>query len=337
MKKSNVIAALLLGCSFLTVQAQKETKLEIVKKIKIEGDEKWDYLYSDDQAARLYVSHGSMVQIIDETKGEVIGKVTGLNGVHGIAIATELNKGFISNGKDSSVTVFDTKSFAVITKISVTGKGPDAILFDSFSKKVYVFNGKSNNATVIDAQSNKIIATIAFEGNPEFSASNENGLLYVNIESKSIIAVINTKTNKVEKTFVLAPGEEPTGLTLDIENHRLFSVCANKMMIVLDAETGKIITTIPSGEKTDGVAFDPTLKIAFSSNGEGTVTVVKEENKDSFKLLQNFKTQKGAKTIAVNKVTHHIYLPTADFEATQAGEKPKVVPGSFFVFDIEVE
>ena len=337
MRKSNVIAALLIGCSFLTVQAQKGSKLEVIKKIKLEGDEKWDYLYSDDQAGRLYVSHGNMIQIVDEEKGEVIGKVIGLNGVHGIAIDAELNKGFISGGKDSSVTVFDTKTFAVITKIQVPGKGPDAILFDPFSKNVFCFNGKSNNATVINAQSNKIVATIPFEGNPEFSVSNEKGLVYVNIESKSTIAVIDTKTNKVEKLFPLAPGEEPTGLAIDNESHRLFSVCANKLMVIIDAESGKVIKTLTTDEKTDGAAFDPELKLAFSSNGVGTVTVVKEENNDSFKVLENFTTQKGAKTITVNKKTHHLYLPTADFTVVAEGEKPKIVSGTFFVFDIEVE
>ena len=337
MRKSNVIAALLIGCSFLTVQAQKGSKLEVIKKIKLEGDEKWDYLYSDDQAGRLYVSHGNMIQIVDEEKGEVIGKVIGLNGVHGIAIDAELNKGFISGGKDSSVTVFDTKTFAVITKIQVPGKGPDAILFDPFSKNVFCFNGKSNNATVINAQSNKIVATIPFEGNPEFSVSNEKGLVYVNIESKSTIAVIDTKTNKVEKLFPLAPGEEPTGLAIDNESHRLFSVCANKLMVIIDAESGKVIKTLTTDEKTDGAAFDPELKLAFSSNGVGTVTVVKEENNDSFKVLEKFTTQKGAKTITVNKKTHHLYLPTAELTVVAEGEKPKVVAGTFFVFDIEVE
>ena len=310
------------------------SKNKIVNKIHLEGDEKWDYLCSDDQAGLLYVSHGSMVQVVDETKGEVVGKITGLNGVHGIAIAPALNKGFITGGKDSSVTVFDTKTLKVITKITVTGKGPDAILFDPFSKNVYVFNGKSNNATVISAENNKIVATIPFAGNPEFPQSDGKGKVYVNLEDHSSIAVINSTTNKVEQDWSIAPGEEPTGLALDNENHRLFSVCKNKLMIVVDAQSGKIVTTLPTGEKTDGAAFDLLLKCAYCSNGVGTMTIVKESNKDSFAVLENFKTQQGAKTITVNKKTHHIYLPTANFETAAGTEKQKMVPNSFMVLDI---
>ena len=328
-----IIAAFALSSSLLLAQAQTDSRFKIVNKIHIEGDEKWDYLYSDDDAGFLYLSHGNMVQVMDEAKGEVIGKITGLSGVHGIAIAPELAKGFISSGKDSSVTVFDTKTFQIITKVTV-GKGPDAILFDAFSNKVFVFNAKANSASVLNAATNKVEATIPFAGNPEFSASDGKGKVYVNLENKSSIAVINSSTLKVENVWSLAPGEEPTGLALDNKNHRLFSVCANKLMIVVDAESGKILTSLPTGEKTDGAAFDPGLKIAYSSNGEGTLTVVQEVNKDSFKVLESVPTQKGAKTITINKKTHHIYLPTASFEIQQTGDKPKVVAGTFIILDL---
>lgn len=190
---------------------------------------------SDDASSRLYVSHGSMVQVIDETKGEVVGKIIGLNGVHGIAIAPALNKGFITGGKDSSVTVFDTKTFAVITKVTV-GKGPDAIVFDAFSKNVFVYNAKANSATVLNAETNKVITSISLISNPEFSVSDGKGKVYVNLEDKSSIAVINSSTNKVENVWSVAPGEEPTGLALDNETHRLFSVCKNKVMVMVDTE-----------------------------------------------------------------------------------------------------
>jgi len=275
-----------------------------------------------------------MVQVVDQVKGSIVGTIANLDGVHGIAIAPELNKGFISTKNDNSVTIFDTKTYTVIKKIEVTGKSPDAILFDAFSQKVFVFNGHSDNATVIDAKTNEIIATIALAGNPEFSQTDGNGKIYVNLESKSSIAVINATTHQVENVWTIAPGEGPSGLALDNENHRLFSVCANKLMIVVDAETGKVITTLPTGEKTDGAAFDPTLKCAYSSNGAGTVTVVKEVNKDSFAVLENIVTQKGAKTIAVNKKTHHLYLPTAEYDKTPGVEKPKLIPSTFEVLDI---
>lgn len=318
----------------LSVSAQTKSNYEIVNKFHLEGNSKWDFLFSDDETNELYVSHGNIVQVVNQSTGELLGTITGMNGVHGIAIAPDLNKGFITSGKDSSVTIFDTKTFQVIKRITTTGNGPDAILFDSFSKNVFVFNGKSNNATIINAATNEIVSTIKFDGNPECSVSDNKGKVYVNIENKSSIVVINSSTNKIENSWSLLPGEEPTGLAFDNENERLFSVCANKMMTVLDAVTGKVITTLPTGEKSDGAAFDPEKGIVYSSNGDGTLTIIKEQNKDSFKVLENFKTQKGAKTITLNKKTHHIYLPTAQFTEQQDEEKPKVVAGTFIILDI---
>ena len=334
MKKLIYILALTVGTSFFLLQAQTASSYKIVNKIHLEGDEKWDYLCSDDLNSRLYVSHGSMVQVVDESKGTIVGKITGLNGVHGIAIDPDLEKGFISGGKDSSVTVFNTKSLQVITKVTVTGKGPDAIMFDSFSKKVFVFNGKSNNATVIDAATNKIVATIPLDGKPEFSASDGRGKVYVNLEDKSSIAVINPTTCKVEHVWPIAPGEEPTGLALDNVTHRLFSVCGNKLMVITDAGSGKVISTLPIGEKSDGTAFDPGVKRAYSSNGDKTMTVVKEGTDGKFSVMNNFPTQEGARTITINKMTHHIYLSAADFDPVQEGQKPKITPGTFVILDI---
>ena len=245
-----------------------------------------------------------------------------------------MNKGFISSGKDSSVVVFDTRTIKVITKITVTGKGPDAIMFDPFSKKVFVFNGKTNNATVIDAATDKIRATIPLDGKPEFSVSDGKGKVYVNLEDKSSIAVIDPTTCKVEHVWSIAPGEEPTGLALNNVTHRLFSVCANKLMVITDAESGNVITTLPIGIKADGTAFDPGLKCAYSSNGDKTMTVVKEGNDDKFSIIGNVPTQEGARTITVNKMTHHIYLSAADFEPATDGQKPKIKPGTFLILDI---
>jgi YVTN family beta-propeller protein len=214
---------------------------------------------------------------------------------------------------------------------------PDALLFDKFSQKVFVFNGHSDDVTVLNAETNAIVATIALPGNPEFSATDGKGRIFANLESKSSIVVINATTLKVGNVWPLAPGVEPTGLALDNENHRLFSVCANKLMVVVDAETGKVITTLPTGGKSDGAAFDPTLKCAYSSNGAGTITVVKEINKDTYAVLENIPTQKGARTMAVNRKTHHIYLSAADFETIPGVEKPKMVSGTFVVLDIVPE
>jgi YVTN family beta-propeller protein len=335
MRTIYIICLLICGSLLLTVHAQEVSPgYKIVNKINLNGDEKWDYLFSDDAAGRLYVSHGDRVHVVDQSTGAELGTITGLEGVHGIAIAPEFNKGFISTKNDNMVTIFDTKTFKVIEKIEAEGKSPDAILFDPFSRKVFVCNGHSNNATVLDPKTDKIVATIAFSGNPEFSVTDDKGKIYINLEDASKLAVVNATSYKVENEWPLAPGEEPSGLALDNENHRLFSVCSNNFMVVTDAISGRIITTLPIGNKPDGAGFDPGLKRAYSSNGEGTLTIVQENANGKFSVLENLPTQKGAKTMTVNKLTHHIYSSSADFETLKDGNKQSLVPGSFKVLDI---
>ena len=326
-------AALIISSSSLIAQSN----YKIANKIHVEGEGGWDYLNVDEVNGTIFVSHATVAQAIDIKTGKLVGTIPDTKGIHGIAIANDLNKGFTSNGRDSSVTVFNLKTFEVITKIQVTGQNPDAILYDPYSQKVFTFNGRSNNSTVIDAKENKVVATIPLDGKPEFSATDGKGKIFVNIEDKSVINVINASTLKVEQHWPIAPGEEPSGLALDNQNHRLFSVCGNKLMVVIDAETGKVITTLPIGDRCDGVAFDPELKRAYSSNGEGSITVVQEENSNSFKVLETIVTQPGAKTIAVNKTTHHLYLTTAEYVSapTADNRRPPVKPDSFVILDIE--
>jgi YVTN family beta-propeller protein len=329
---SVICMAILLGSSIL-LEAQPFYK--VVKQIHLEGDGGWDYLTVDESAGRLYVSHSSMALIVDLKSGKQIGKIPDTNGIHGIAIVSSLNKGFTSNGRDSSVTVFDLKSLETTGKIKVTGRNPDAILYDVFSQKLFTFNGGSASVTVIDPKSNKVIGTISLDGKPEFPASDGMGNIYVNIEDKSEISVISANTLKVDKSWPIAPGEEPSGLALDNETHRLFSVCSNKLMVISDVEAGKVVTTLPIGDRCDGVAFDPKLKRAFSSNGDGTITVVQEENKDNFKVIENIITQKGARTIAIDKTTHYLYLPTAEYEPAPEGpRRPAMKPGTFMVLEV---
>jgi YVTN family beta-propeller protein len=329
---SLVCIAVLLSSS-VVLNAQPLYK--VVGQIHLEGDGGWDYLSVDEAAGRLYVSHSSMALVVDLKTGKQVGKIPDTNGIHGIAFATSLNKGFTSNGRDSSVTVFDLKTLAVTGKIKVTGKNPDAILYDAFSQKLFTFNGGSSSATVIDAKTNTVIGTIKLDGKPEFPATDGKGKIYVNIEDKSEISIINANTLKVEKTWSIAPGEEPSGLALDNETHRLFSVCGNKMMVISDAEAGKVVTTLPIGDGCDGAAFDPALKRAYSSNGEGNITVVQEENANSFKVIETIVSQRGARTIAIDKTTHHLYLPTAEFGAPVEGQRrPPMKPGTFMVLDV---
>jgi YVTN family beta-propeller protein len=316
------------------------SEYRIVNKFKMPGTGGWDYLTVDETTGRVFVSHQTMVVVVDLKTGNVIGTINDTPGVHGIAIAPDLNKIFISNGRDSSVTVADLKTLAVTDKITGTGQNPDAIMYDQFSSKVFTFNGRSSNSTVIDAKTNKKVATIPLAGKPEFPAPDGKGRIFVNIEDKSLISVINTSTLKVEASWSIAPGEEPSGLALDNETHRLFSVCSNKLMVIVDATDGHIVTTLPIGEGCDGVKFDPGLKRAYSSNGEGTMTVVQEVSKDSFKVLENVPTMSGARTLAVDTKTHHIYLPSAEYEAAPAAttqnsrSRRTMKPDSFTLLDI---
>ena len=327
-----LIVAILLSSS---IMLNAQTNYKMVRTIPLEGDGGWDYLSVDEAAGRLYVSHATMALVVDLKTVTQVGKIADTKGIHGIAVVPALNKGFTSNGRDTSVTVFDLKTLLVTGKIKVTGKNPDAILYDPFSQKIFTFNGGGSSATVIDPKENKVIGTIPLDGKPEFPQSDGKGKIYVNIEDKSEISVINPITMKVEKSWSIAPGEEPSGLALDNETHRLFSVCGNKMMVISDAEAGKVVTTLPIGDRCDGVAFDPATKRAFSSNGDGTITVVQEVNKDSYKVVETITTPKGARTITIDKTTHHIYLPAAEYEATATGNgRPAMKPGTFKVIDI---
>lgn len=336
MKK--ILSILLIGFCLSSTQAQS---YKVSKKITVPGDEGWDYLAVDEVNQHLFVSHGSVVNVVDLKTDKILATIPDTKGVHGIAIANDLNKAFITDGKDNAVTIVNLTSFELIAKVPIEGKKPDAVLYDQFSQKVFTYNAKSSDATVLDAVSNKVIKTIPLEGKPEFSVTNTKGLVYVNIEDKNQIKTIDTKTLEVTATWSLAPGDEPSGLAIDLETNRLFSVCGNKLMIIVDATNGTIIKTLPIGDGCDGVAFDPKRKLAFSSNGEGTITIVKEENAMTFSVKETVPTQKGARTIAVNKTTHQLYLSTANFgpkpEPTPENPKPRaaLVPNSFVVLVVE--
>jgi DNA-binding beta-propeller fold protein YncE len=342
MKRSLVfVSCLLILLTESNLPGQNtQSEYSVVNKIHLPGDGGWDYLSVDETGGRLFVSHGTVVQVVDLKTGQLTGTINETPGVHGIAIAQDLSKAFISVGRNASVKVIDLKTLALIADVKVTGENPDAIMYDQFSKKVFVFNGRSANATVLDAVTNEVVGTIALEGKPEFPASDGKGTIYVNIEDKSLISVIDVKTLKVLKSWPIAPGEEASGLALDNETHRLFAVCGNKLMVVVDATDGHVVANLPIGDGCDGVKFDPGVKRAFSSNGDGTMTVVQEIDKDSFKVLENVATAAGARTLAVDNSTHHIYMPTAEFNpapaATADNPRPRRTPkpDSFNLLDI---
>lgn len=323
-----------------TLLRGQNTGYKIENKIKLPGMGGWDYLSIDNSYNRIFISHSTVVLVVDLKTGNLAATIEETPGVHGIAIASGLNKAYISVGRSASVKVVNLNTLAVINNITGTGQNPDAIMYDAFTKRVLTFNGGSADATVIDALTDKIIATIALEGKPEFAVTDGKGKIYVNIEDKSLITVIDAKTMKVERSWPIAPGEEATGLALDNATHRLFSVCNNKLMVIADALDGHIVASLPIGEGCDGVKFDPGLKRAYSSNGDGTMTVVQELDKDNFKVLENFPTMPGARTLTVDMRTHHIYMPTAEYEpapaATAENQRPRRImkPDSFTLLDI---
>ena len=334
---------ILLGLLILCLSNTYGQNYTVSKKISVSGDEGWDYLSVDEAAQNLFVSHGSVVNVIDLKSDKTIAIIPDTKGVHGIAIANDLNKAFITDGKDNAVTVINLKTFDLIQKIKIEGIKPDAVLYDTYSKKVFVYNAKTNDATVIDANTNSILKTIPLGGKPEFSVTNTKGLVYVNIEDKNQIKTIDTNTLEVINTWSIAPGDEPSGLAIDTETNRLFSVCGNKLMVVVNALSGEVITTLPIGDGCDGVAFDAKKKLVFSSNGEGTITVVKEENANKFSVIETIKTQKGARTIAINKTSGQLYLPTAEYGAKPAPTtenpkpRPAILPNSFVILVVEAK
>ena len=305
----------------------------LLKRLHLGGDGGWDYPTIDGPARRLYLSRGHHVQVIDLTTDKVIGDIPDTPGVHGIALASELHRGFISNGKGNTVTIFDLKSLKVTGQVKC-GANPDAIVYDPSTKRIVVGNGRSHDATVIDAASGVVLKTIPLGGKPEFAVADGTGRIFINIMDTAEVATIDCRTLGVTKRYPLSPCEEPTGLALDLKHHRIFSGCRNRLMSVVESETGKLLATIPIGGGVDGVGYDPLRKMAFSANGDGTLTVISEAPQGVFTAVP-LVTLPGARTLAIDPVTHLLYLPTALFEALpesgKNGEKlrPVMIKDSF--------
>jgi YVTN family beta-propeller protein len=310
---------------------------KVVNRISFTGDKGWDYLFADSESRLLYVSHGDQVEVVDLDSQKAVATIGGMNRIHGIAVADDIHRGFISDGGSNVVVIFDTKSRAELQRVK-TGTNPDGIVYDPYSKRVFVFNGRSGDATVIDAATGAVAGTIVLGGKPEFPVSDGKGGLYANIEDKSEIVKIDPKTMQIEKRWPLAPCEEPSGLAMDGESRRLFSVCSNKQMAVIDADSGKVVTTVPIGDGPDAVAFDPDKKLIFSSNGQdGNITFIKEESADKYSIVETVNTEKSARTLALDSKQHNLYLSSAQFGPAPAATadnphpRPKIVAGSFHV------
>lgn len=311
----------------LILHAALAPNFSVIHKYPIPGEGGWDYLTVDADSKRLYISRGTHVQIMDTASGKIIGDIPNTPGVHGIALAPKLGKGFTSNGRDNSVSVFDIKTLKETNRIKV-GTNPDGIIFDASSGVVFTFNGRSNDATAVDARSGKVLGTVALGGKPEGGEADGMGNVYVNIEDKSQVVEFNIKSLKVVKTFALAPGEEPTGLGFDHKKGLIYSGCGNSMLTVLDIKSGKVVGSVKTGDGTDAAGFDPTTGMAFTSNGEGTLSVA-HMVAGKLTSVQTVKTQASARTMALDAKNHLVYLICAEFEPTAPGERRgKMKPGS---------
>jgi DNA-binding beta-propeller fold protein YncE len=335
-------SALALLAAVAPAAAQTPQPYHVARQITLGGEGFWDYLGIDTVARRLYVSHGTRVEVVDLVRDTAMGFIPNTPGVHGIAIANELGRGFTSDGRDSAVTIFDLKTLATIGTVNVGARNPDAILYDPASRRVFTMNGGSGNATAIDAASGMVAGVVALNGRPEFGVADGRGMIYVNIEDSSAIVAFNARTLRIEARWPLAPCEGPSGLAMDRAHRRLFAGCGNGLMAVLDADNGHVVTTLPIGRGVDANRFDPGTGFAFASCGRDSVlTVVHEDDPDHYTVVANVPTRLGARTMEVDPTTHRVFLSTAQFGPAPAPTperprpRPTIVPGSFMVLVLE--
>ena len=316
MKKTCLLLAAFCGSILMTTSAHAQNAPQYVldKTIAIGGTGGYDYLFIDQPNNMLYVSHATSVSVIDLNTEAVVGKVDSMQKVHGIAVANNVGRGFISDGNANAVLVFDIHTFKKIATIQLSGKKPDAIIYDPASNQVFAFNGGTSNVSVIDVNTLKEVSTIALGGGPEFAVADGKGKVYNNLEDKNCIKVIDSKNLAGINTYPLSPCEAPTGLAMDAENKRLFSTCNDsKQMNVVDIPTGRIVATLPIGAGVDAAVYDAATKLIFCSCGDGTTTIIKQESADKYSVVQTLATPIKAKTLALNPKTHKIYLSVADF------------------------
>lgn len=341
MKTHRLVAVVAFAIVAASGLGQTGSGYKVSKKVKVGGEGGWDYLTVDSAARRLYVTRGTHVTVFDADTLAPVGEIPNTSGVHGVALAPDLGRGFASNGRASTVTIFDLKTLKTIDEVKVTGENPDAILYDPASKQVFAFNGRSSNATVLDAATGKVVATLALGGKPEFATTDLSGHVFVNIEDKNEVVEIDSRKPAVLAHWALAPCEEPSGMAIDRAHHRIFSGCGNKMMSVMDTGSGKVVATVPIGDGVDANAFDPGTQLAFSSNGDGTLTVAKEDSPDKLTVLENVATAPRARTMALDEKTHRVYLVTAEFgpaptpTAETPRPRPPMVPDTFTILALD--
>lgn len=325
----------------LTAQAQAGAgQYQVVQRLPLGGDGGWDYPSVDPASHLLYLSRGDHVSVVDTVSGKEVGSIPDTPGVHGIALAPELDRGWISAGKADQVKVFDLKTRAVLATVT-TGPGPDAILYEPATKRVFAFNGHGHSATVIDALGNQVLATIPLGGKPEFARADGRGRVLVNIEDTAELLALDARQAGVASRWPLPGCEEPSGLALDAGRQRSFSTCGNQVLVVMDVAHGKPVASVPIGNGVDGAEFDPASGDVYSANGEGSLTVVHEETPDRYAVRQTLPTQRSARTIALDRTTHRLYLPAAELgppppaTADNPHPRPSIMPGTFAVLVID--
>jgi YVTN family beta-propeller protein len=321
-------------CAALALPAIAHAEIHLLRTTVLGGEGGWDYLTYDGVGHRLFISRSTHVMVVDSDSLKVIGDIPNTPGVHGVALVQDLGRGFTSNGRDTSVTMFDLKSLQPLARIPV-GRNPDAIVYDAASKRVFTMNGGSDDATAIDPATGTVVGTVALGGRPEEPACDGKGRMYVNLEDSSRIVTVDTQALKLLGRWPLAPGEEPTGISLDRANNRLFSGCSNNKLVVSDVKKGSVVTSLPIGSRVDGVGFDAARGLAFSSNGEGTLTVVRQDSPAKYRVVTNVPTALGARTLAFDPDAHRIFLVTAQFgpmpDSTAEQPRPRrpMLPGTF--------
>jgi len=333
-----ILVLLIAAAVLVTVPAFAQKPYKITDRVTLGGEGGWDYLYYDKDAHRLFITRGTHVMVVDTSTLKLTADIPELSGIHGITLAPELGHGFISNGGDNTVTVFDLKTLKKLDSVKV-GERPDAIMYDPFTKHVFTFNARSKDSTVLDAASGKVLGTVPLGGKPEFPASDQKGRVFVNIEDKNEIAEIDATKLVVLNRWPLSSCHEPSALALDREHQRLFSGCGNKMMAVVDSSTGKVVTTVPIGEGVDAGRFNPNTQEVFMSCGEGALTVIHEDSPDKYTVTQNLPTAKGARTMAMDYEHSVAYLVTAqrDPKPPPPGQRPAMVPGTFELIVVKAQ
>ncbi len=342
------ISAMLVACGFVPVlssllpstrsaaapQSAGASGYHLAKRVKLGGTGGWDYLEVDPATRHLFITRGTHVVVVDVDSEKILGDIQGIQGAHGIAIANEFNKGFITNGRSGEATMFDLNSFATLGTIK-TDQDSDAVIYDPYSKRVFTFNGDAGTSSAIDASAGKLVSTFALGGKPEFGATDGKGKIFVNLEDKSQLVKFDAKTLKLDNTWTLAPCESPSGLAIDAAHEILVVGCHNKLMAFVDGNSGKVIGTVPIGQGVDANRFDPVTGYAFASCGDGSLTVAHEDSPTKFSLVEKIDTQRGARTMALDYANHTVYTVTAEFGPVPAATaenprpRPAILPDTF--------